>query len=161
MRPGAFLHDYMPGDEGQLLGGTWCVADWRGQSEYVAALLTGKNSLHDANADHRRVLTVCYVGPSLGSAADGAFFPMSLETAAYSFFTRWMVRQDHRSGVPGFDGFVGQSRTKVTGQSNNSRVRPWNFITTLSLTSVGFEALNNPHPAMGPRGVPAKYKKLF
>ena len=100
--------EYAQGDEGRLLGAgaTRAAERWRGASEYVAALLTGRNE----SAWAKRVLpaaglfaTAC-AGLTLGGLFTDlgpVFFPLAAITglAAYTVLTRWVANQKNPSGL--------------------------------------------------------------
>jgi hypothetical protein len=99
---------YAQGDEGRLLGDgvARVAATWVGPSEYVATLLSGRNT----SSQTKRMLitagllTAACVGFILGGSileVGKILFPLAAATGllAYAFFTRWLARQNNRSGV--------------------------------------------------------------
>lgn len=98
--------EYAQGDEGRLLddGAIRAAARWRGPSEYVATLLTGRNeSSRTARmlpaagllAVSCAVLAFCGFVSDLGAV----FFPLAggAGLAAYTFFAHWVARQESQS----------------------------------------------------------------
>lgn len=100
--------EYAQGVEGRLLDDNVATVAvrWRGPSEYVATLLTGRNESSWTN----RLLAAAGVSGigCAGLALSGlildlgqVFFPLAGVTglAAYIFLTRWVARQNHQSGL--------------------------------------------------------------
>lgn len=100
--------EYAQGDEGRLVdyGAARAAVRWRGPSEYVATLLTGRN---ESSRTARMLpvaglLAVGCAGLALGGIASdwgGVLFPLAAIAGLgfYTFLTRWVAKQRSRSGV--------------------------------------------------------------
>ncbi len=100
--------EYAQGGDGQLVNDDLAsaAARWRGQSEYVATILTGRSD----QAGTKRiliaagVLTVSCVALTVGALIMGSgaiLFSLAaaIGLAAYASFARWVARQEYRSGL--------------------------------------------------------------